>query len=53
MWVAAHGSQYDLKKTYRPDAPYDPFSFVDAEGFLAAVTKLEAAYRAQLAAEGL
>jgi metallo-beta-lactamase class B len=52
VWVAAHGSQYGLQEKFRPAQPYDPAAFVDPEGFLAAVTKFEQLYRAQLAAEG-
>jgi len=52
VWVAAHGSQYRLQEKYREGQPYSPETFVDPEGFLAAVTELEQRYRAQLAAEG-
>jgi len=51
VWVAAHGSQYGLHDKYTPGQPYSPDTFVDPEGFLAAVEQLEAAYRAQLAEE--
>ena len=38
---------------FEPEAgqAYDPSTFVDPEGFLAAVKRLEKAYTAQLAAE--
>lgn len=52
VWVAAHGSQYRLQEKYREGQPYSPDTFVDPEGFVAAVTELEQRYRAQLATEG-
>lgn len=51
VWVAAHGSQYGLHDKWRPGQPYDPETFVDPAGFVAAVEKLEAIYNEQLAAE--
>ncbi len=51
VWVAAHGSQYGLHDKYEAGQAYDPSTFVDPEGFLAAVKRLEKAYTAQLAAE--
>ena len=51
IWVAAHGSQYGLHDKYRPGQAYDPDTFVDPEGFLAAVERLESLYQKQLEAE--
>ena len=51
VWVAAHGSQYGLHSKYRPGQPYSPDTFVDPEGFLAAVERLEGLYLRQLEAE--
>ena len=51
VWVAAHGGQYGLHDKYEPGQAYDPETFVDPEGFLAAVERLEKRYREQLAAE--
>ena len=51
VWVAAHGSQYGLHDKYRPGQAYDPDTFVDPEGFLAAVERLESLYQEQLEAE--
>jgi metallo-beta-lactamase class B len=51
VWVAAHGSQYGLHDKYAPGQPYDANTFVDPEGFLAAVARLEAIYLDQVAAE--
>ncbi|MCY3843006.1 MAG: subclass B3 metallo-beta-lactamase [Acidobacteria bacterium] len=51
VWVAAHGSQYSLHDKWEPGMPYDPDRFVDPDGFLAAVERLERLYQDQLAAE--
>ncbi len=51
VWVAAHGSQYHLHEKWEPGQPYSPDTFVDPEGFVAEVERLEAIYRAQLERE--
>jgi metallo-beta-lactamase class B len=51
VWVAAHGSQYGLHDKYTPGQPYSPDTFVDPEGFVAAVERLEAIYLKQVADE--
>ena len=51
VWVAAHGSQYGLHDKYVPGQAYSPDTFVDPQGFVAAIERLEAIYRAQLAEE--
>jgi len=51
VWVAAHGSQYGLEDKFTPGQPYNPDTFVDPEGFLREVERLEAIYLEQLAAE--
>ncbi len=51
VWVAAHGSQYGLHRKYKPGQAYSPDIFVDPEGFLAAVQRLEGLYLKQLEAE--
>lgn len=51
VWVAAHGSQYGLHDKWQPGQAYDPETFVDPEGFLAEVNRLETIYREQVAAE--
>jgi len=51
VWVAAHGSQYGLHSKYRPGQAYSPDTFVDPDGFLAAVERLENLYLKQLEAE--
>ncbi|MEX2130743.1 MAG: subclass B3 metallo-beta-lactamase [Pseudohongiellaceae bacterium] len=51
VWVAAHGSQYGLHDKFVPGQAYSPDTFVDPQGFLAAVERLEQAYLNQLASE--
>ena len=51
VWVSAHGSQYGLHDKYEAGQVYSPATFVDPDGFLAAVERLERAYLDQLAAE--
>ncbi len=51
VWVAAHGSQYGLHRKFKPGQPYSPDTFVDPDGFRAAVERLEALYEEQLRAE--
>ena len=51
VWVAAHGSQYDLQRKYEAGQDYSPETFVDPEGFLAEVERLEKLYLKQIAAE--
>lgn len=51
IWVAAHGSQYGLHRKYTAGQPYDPETFVDPEGFRAAVERLEGLYLQQLEEE--
>ncbi|MEX0964371.1 MAG: subclass B3 metallo-beta-lactamase [Pseudohongiellaceae bacterium] len=51
VWVSAHGSQYGLHDKYEPGQAYSPETFVDPEGFVAAVERLEQIYRAQLVEE--
>ncbi|MDE0002239.1 MAG: subclass B3 metallo-beta-lactamase [Rhodospirillaceae bacterium] len=51
VWVAAHGGQYGLLDKYQPGQAYSPDTFVDPEGFLAEVERLERIYDEQVAAE--
>jgi metallo-beta-lactamase class B len=51
VWVSAHGGQYGLHEKYGPEQPYHPDTFVDPQGFLAAVERLERIYLEQLAEE--
>ena len=51
VWVAAHGGQYGLHEKYEPGQPYSPDTFVDPEGFVAAVERLEQIYLQQLQQE--
>ncbi len=51
VWVAAHGGQYGLHDKYKPGQAYSPDTFVDPDGFLAAVERLERIYLQQLVEE--
>ena len=51
VWVAAHGGQYGLHDKYTAGQEYSPETFVDPDGFLAAVERLENLYLEQVAAE--
>ncbi len=51
VWVAAHGSQYGLHGKYEAGQEYQPETFVDPDGFLAAVERLEKLYLEQVAEE--
>ena len=51
VWVAAHGSQYNLHDKWAPGNPYDPNTFVDPDGFRLAVERLEQLYLDQIEAE--
>ena len=51
VWVAAHGSQYGLHSKYEAGQDYSPETFVDPEGFLDAVERLEKLYLEHIATE--
>jgi metallo-beta-lactamase class B len=51
IWVAAHGSQYRLHDKYDSGEQYSPNTFVDPEGLLAEVKRLEKLYLDQIKAE--
>lgn len=51
IWVAAHGGQYGLHDKYQPGQAYSPDTFVDPQGFLAEVKRLEGLYLDQIAEE--
>ena len=51
VWVSAHGSQYGLHGKYKAGQAYSPETFVDPDGYRAAVARYEKAYKDQLATE--
>ena len=51
VWVAAHPGHYSLNDKYVPGQAYSPDTFVDPEGFIAEIERLEAIYLEQLAEE--
>ena len=51
VWVAAHASQYGLHSKYKPGQAYNPQTFVDPDGYRAAVERHEKLYLEYVAAE--
>lgn len=51
VFLASHAAQFRMHEKYSPGAAYDPNRFVDPQGYLAAVARLEGIYREQLAKE--
>ena len=51
VWLASHASQFGLHEKYKPGDPYSADRFVDPQGYLTAVQKLEKTYLDQLARE--
>jgi len=51
VWLASHASQFRMHEKYKPGAPYSPDRFVDPQGFLDSVKRLERTYPDQLARE--
>jgi metallo-beta-lactamase class B len=51
VWLASHASQFRLHEKYKPGDPYSPDRFVDPQGYLASVQRLEKIYLDQLAKE--
>ena len=51
VWVSSHGSQYRLADKHREGQPYDVRTFVDPEGFHAAVDALQDTFLQTLTAE--
>lgn len=53
IWVAGHGGQYGLHEKYKAGQAYNPGTFVDPKGYIAAVERLEKLYLEQLKLESL
>ena len=51
VWLASHASQFRMHDKYKPGDPYNPDRFVDPNGFLDAVKRLEKAYLDQVSKE--
>lgn len=51
VFLASHAAQFRMHEKYKPGDAYDPNRFVDPQGYLAAVERLETTYREQLARE--
>jgi metallo-beta-lactamase class B len=51
IFLSSHASQYQLHHKWQPGQAYNPDTFVDPEGYKAAVARAEAAYQEWLAKE--
>jgi len=51
VWLASHASQFRMHDKYKAGDPYNPDRFVDPDGFLDAVRRLEKTYLDQVARE--
>jgi metallo-beta-lactamase class B len=51
VFLASHAAQFGMHEKYKPGDAYDPSRFVDPQGYLAAVERLEGIFREQLARE--
>ena len=51
VWTGAHNSHYSMQEKYTPGQPYDPDTFVDPEGLVQQVERLEAIFLEQLSEE--
>jgi metallo-beta-lactamase class B len=51
VYLASHASQYQLHDKWKPGQAYSPDTFVDPEGYKAAVARAETAYLEWLAKE--
>ena len=51
VWVSAHAGMYAMHEKYKAGQAYSPDTFVDPEGYLAAIEHYEKLYLAQLAEE--
>jgi metallo-beta-lactamase class B len=51
VFLASHAAQFRMHEKYKPGDAYDPSRFVDPQGYLAAVERLEGIFREQLTRE--
>lgn len=51
VWLASHAGQFRMHEKYKPGDPYNPDRFVDPDGFLESVRRLEKTYLDQVAKE--
>ena len=51
VFLSSHATQFRMHEKYKPGDPYNPDRFVDPEGFMDAVARLEKAYRDQVLKE--
>ncbi|MDB5150569.1 MAG: bla, partial [Mucilaginibacter sp.] len=51
IWLASHGSQFDLLSKYKPGSPYNPAVFADKKNYYDQIDELQAEYNKKTAAE--
>jgi metallo-beta-lactamase class B len=51
IFLASHGSQFNLHEKYKPGDAYNPAAFIDREGYDKSLSKLEEAYLKRLNAQ--
>lgn len=51
IWLASHGSQFDLLSKHKPGSPYDPSVFADKKNYYNQIDELQAEYDKKLAVE--
>jgi metallo-beta-lactamase class B len=51
IWLASHGSQFDLLNKHKPGSPYNPAVFTDKKNYYDQIDELQAEYDKKIAAE--
>ncbi|HEX8019726.1 subclass B3 metallo-beta-lactamase [Mucilaginibacter sp.] len=51
IWLASHGTQFDLLSKHKPGSPYDPSVFADKKNYYDQIDELQAEYDKKIAAE--
>lgn len=51
IWLASHGSQFDLLGKHKPDSPYNPAVFADKKNYYDEIVELQAEYDNKIAAK--
>jgi len=51
IWLASHGTQFDLLSKHKPGSPYDPSAFADKKNYYNQIDELQAEYDKKIAVE--
>lgn len=49
IWLASHGSQFDLLSKHKPGSPYNPMVFADKKNYYDEINELQAEYDKKIA----